>query len=149
MIAKQFSRQHYLPHIKDMYYNTELFYTIVFPCFLLLCYPYILLQFKCFSVCLCRFFSSRYMLELKFAIYHRTSLSSQASSVDGCSIRWRITDPGICSKTESTMAEWMTSLSLSPCTPNVFLIQQQLSFVAKCIVRVNTMKKMASQWSHG
>jgi len=90
-----------------------------------------------------------YMLELKFAIYHQTSLSSQASSVNTCSICWRITDPGICSNTESTMAEWMISLSLSPCTPNVFLIQQQLSFVAKCIVRVNTMKKMASQWSHG
>jgi len=32
-------------------------------------------------------FSSRCMLELKFAIYHRiASLSSQASSVDVCSI---------------------------------------------------------------
>jgi len=33
------------------------------------------------------------MLELKLAICHRaTSLSSQASSVDTCSIGWRITD---------------------------------------------------------
>ena len=43
--------------------------------------------------CLCHFFSSRCMLELKFGIYHRAaSLSSQASSVDVCSISWRIID---------------------------------------------------------
>jgi len=36
------------------------------------------------------------MLELKFAIYHRAaSLSSQAFSVDVCSIGWRITDQAL------------------------------------------------------
>jgi len=63
---------------------TELFYAIIptlFLCFLLICYPYILLHFKCFYSCLCHFLAaSRCMLELNFAIYHRAaSLSSQAS----------------------------------------------------------------------
>jgi len=52
------------------------------------------------------------MLELKFAIYHRAaSLSSQASSVDVCSIGWRIID-------QSRLS------SNTLCTPTVFLIQQ-------------------------
>jgi len=48
------------------------------------------------------------MFELKFAIYHRgSSLSSQASSVDVCSIGWRIFD--------------QTRLpSNTPCIPTVF-----------------------------
>ena len=41
-------------------------------------------------------YSNRYMLELKFQIYHRAvSLSSQASSVDVCSIGWRIIDQAL------------------------------------------------------
>jgi len=60
---------------------TEPFYAIIptlFLCFLLICYPYISLHF--FMVFYSSFFGSRYMLELKFAIYHRAaSLSSQAS----------------------------------------------------------------------
>jgi len=54
---------------------TELFYAIIptFPCFLLICYPYILLDFNVFYSCSCHFFSSRCMLELKFAIYCRAA----------------------------------------------------------------------------
>jgi len=36
----------------------------------------------CFFRLVCHYFSSRCMLELTFAIYHRASLSSQASSID-------------------------------------------------------------------
>jgi len=47
---------------------------------LLICYPYILLHFYWFLfLFMSLFFSSRFMLELKFAIYYRTaSLPSQA-----------------------------------------------------------------------
>ena len=73
---------------------TELFYAIIHTlllCFLLICYPYILvtLIFDVFFFILVHFtlFSSRCMLELKFADYHRAAiLSSQVSSVDVCSI---------------------------------------------------------------
>jgi len=60
------------------------------------------------------------MLELKFAIYHRAaSLSSQASSVDVCSIGWRIIN--------------QTRLSSNtPCTPTVFLIQQSCVITFRC-----------------
>ena len=53
----------------------------LFLCFLLICYPYILLHFQCFFILVhVTFFSSRCMLELKFAIYYRAaSLPSQAS----------------------------------------------------------------------
>jgi len=63
----------------------ELFYAIIstlFSCFAdLLCLHVVtfLMVFSLFMSC----FSSRCMLELKFAIFHRAaSLSSQASSVD-------------------------------------------------------------------
>ena len=71
---------------------TELFYAIIpnlFPCFLLICYPYVhlvtfLMLFNRVYVTFC---SKKYMLELKFLTYHRAAnLSSQASSVDVCSI---------------------------------------------------------------
>ena len=59
--------------------HTELFYSIsslpCFPAFADL-QSLILLHFKCFSFkfCLCHIlFSSRYMLELKFAIYYRAA----------------------------------------------------------------------------
>jgi len=49
------------------------------------------------------------MLELKYDISHRAaSLSSQASSVDVCSIGWRIIDQTRIS-------------SNTPCTPTAFL----------------------------
>ena len=49
------------------------------------------------------FFSSRYMLELEFVIYHRAaSLSSQASSVDACSIGEESLTR-LCSNAEATM----------------------------------------------
>ena len=48
-----------------------------FSTFLLICYPCILLHLMFLYSCLHHFFSSRYMLEPKFAIYHRAaSLSS-------------------------------------------------------------------------
>ena len=54
------------------------------------------------------FFSNRCMLELNYALFYRAaSLSSQASSVDVCSIGWRIID--------------QTRLSSNtPCTTNCF-----------------------------
>jgi len=58
---------------------TEPFYAIIptlFLCFLLICYPYILLHFWCLHSCSCHFFSSRCMLELKFAICYRAALLS-------------------------------------------------------------------------
>jgi len=64
-------------------------------------------MFNVFILVHVTFFSSRCMLELKFSIYHRAaSLPSQASSVDVCSIGWRIID--------------QTRLSSStPCTPTI------------------------------
>ena len=57
------------------------------------------------------------MLELKFAIYHRaTSLSSQAHSVDVCSIGWRITDYA---SVQTLSQQWMTKplpVSMPMCT---------------------------------
>ena len=63
---------------------TELFYAIIptlFLCFLLICYPYILLHFLRFLILVhVTFYSSRCMLELKFTIcYRAASLPSQAS----------------------------------------------------------------------
>ena len=68
-----------------------------------------------FLVSFMSLFGSRCTLELKFAIYHRvTSLSSQVSSVDVCSIDCRMTDQAFnCSNTESTMA-WLNDKT-SPC----------------------------------
>ena len=53
----------------------------LFLCFLLICYPYILLHFlKFFILVHVTIFSSRCMLELKFAIFYRAAnLPSQAS----------------------------------------------------------------------
>jgi len=51
---------------------TELFYSILPTCFLLICYPYILLCFLILFMSLS--FSSKCMLELKFAIYHRAAV---------------------------------------------------------------------------
>jgi len=60
---------------------TELFYAVIptlFLCFWLICYPYILLHYLFLFMSL--FFSSRCMLELKFAIYYRAArLPSQGS----------------------------------------------------------------------
>ena len=50
------------------------------------------------------------MLELKFAIY-AASLSSQASSVDICSIDWRITDQA---SVQTQVNIELQSFSLSP-----------------------------------
>ena len=83
------------------------------PCFYAFCWSAIPTSCYIFNVLfMSLFFSSRYMLEMKFAIYHRAaSLPSQASSADVCSIGWRIID--------------QTRLSSNtPCTPTVFLIQQ-------------------------
>jgi len=105
---------------------TEVFYAIIptlFPYFLPFCYPYILLHFNV-HVCVI-LFSSRHMVELKFAIteQQKSVLTGTAADFLGwchscpwhmdnwlryytCNIGWRITDPGICSRTESTIL-WM------------------------------------------
>jgi len=74
------------------------------------------------------------MLELKFAIYHRTaSLSSQASSTDVCSIGWRIID--------------QTKLSSdTPCTPTV---QQSCIIITfHCYVICAHMYMWRKKWYH-
>jgi len=48
------------------------------------------------------------MLELKFAIYHGPGLSSQASSVDACSIGWRIIDQALFKHRVNNNNEWQT-----------------------------------------
>ena len=68
------------------------------------------------------FFSSRCILELKFAIYNRAAgLSSQAFLLDVSSIGWRIID-------QALFKDWVNNgwrrLSQSPYTPTIFLIQQ-------------------------
>ena len=74
----------------------------LFLCFLLICYPSSCYNFNAFFLVHVTFFSSRCMLELKFAIYYRAaSLPSQASY--------------------AVLAE--ESLD-TPRTPTVFLIQQ-------------------------
>jgi len=88
------------------------------------------------------------MFELKFANYHRAaSLSSQASSLDVCSIGWRIID-------QSLFKHWVNNgrqrLSLSSCTPTIFLLQQ--SWVVSCVSLLSDLcawvkVKIASQWS--
>ena len=96
----------------------EMFYAIIttlIPCSLLICYPYILLHF---NVSLCHFSSSRCMLELKFAIYHRAACTG---FLRRCVRYWlRNHWAGICSNTESTMD---VKDSPCPCTPTIFLIQ--------------------------
>jgi len=64
-------------------------------------------------------FSSRCMLKLKFAIYHRAaSRSSHASSVDVRSIIWRIIEQALF---KYRVNDGWKRHSLSPCTPNIFL----------------------------
>jgi len=59
------------------------------------------------------------MLKLKLAICHRAaSLSSHASSVDVCSIGWRIIDQALF---KYRVNDGWKRHSLSPCTPNIFL----------------------------
>ena len=84
------------------------------------------------------FFSSKCMLELKFAIYHRAaSLSSQASYAVLAEESWT-----------------RTGSSNTVCTPTVFLIQQSYVimtkwFVAKWFVRVRTREeKWCRKGSH-
>jgi len=56
--------------------------------------------------------------------YHRAaSLSSQAFLVDAWSMGWKITDPGICSSTESTWIQASSTYLWS----HIFLIQHFLS----------------------
>jgi len=72
------------------------------------------------------------MLELKFAIYHRTaSLASQASSVDVCSIGWRIINQALLKHGVNKSNGWQR-LSLFLCTPTVFLIQQSWVIITFC-----------------
>ena len=80
------------------------------------------------------FFSSRCMLELKFAIYHRAaSLFSQASSVDVCNIGRRIID--------------QTRLSSNTnCIPNSAILHNNyislLNYLCACI----NVKKKVMGW---
>ena len=85
-----------------------------------------------FSLVYVTFFSSRCMLELKFAIYHRVaSPSSFASSVDVCTIGWGITGPGICIPIVFLIAVILSN--------NYFLL---LSDLCACV----KVKKMVCKW---
>ena len=79
-------------------------------------------------------FSSRCMLELKFAIYHRAaSPSSQASSVDVCSIDWRIID--------------QTRLSSNtPRKPTVFIIQQSCVIIILLLSHLCACVHVKKKW---
>ena len=87
------------------------------------------------------------MLELKSSIYHRAaSLSSQASSVDVCSIGQRITDQAsVNSNTKSTMddkaSRGLRNSIHTDCISNpVILGNNNLSF-AKCFVCMCTSEE--------
>ena len=88
--------------------------------------------FSTFYSNLRHFFSSRYTLELKLAIYHRAaSLSSQASSVDDAVVAQELLTM-FCLNTESTTDE-----KESPCLSSLhahkqYVIQQSWAIIVFC-----------------
>jgi len=98
---------------------TELFYAILPTCFLLICYPYILLCFLILFMSLS--FSSKCMLELKFAIYHRAAVYPHRLP-QRCMQYW------LKNRRQSLFKHWVNNgcprLSLSLSTQPIFLIQQ-------------------------
>ena len=116
-----------------------------------LCYhPYLVSMLFCWSAiprsctfsmfflfCSCHFFGSRFMLELKFAIYHRAaSLSSQASSVDVCTVlaEESLTRPG--------------SLQTLPAHQLYFLCNNFFSLLRELCTCVHVKKKWRHNGSH-
>jgi len=97
-------------------------------------------------------FWSRCMLELNFTIYRRAANLSSVSSVDVCSIAWRITDQA---SVQTLSQQWMTKplpVSEVPCTLTVFLIQRSWLIIMFCCLvlsaHVYNWRKWCSKWSH-